>query len=218
MAPPHPRTSRTPLQYRIFADVVDIRRDTPRPQDKFLVDTNAWYWLTYSKASLCSTGPRPHQINNYPPYMKAALTQRAGLFHSGLSLPELTSLIEGAELELFNAKNSSQLTKKEARYNEPMFRAKVAQEVSAAWAQIESMSILALTTIDTPTVKDALSRLTVTKLDGYDLFTAGTNTGSSKLLIITDDGDFASVPNAIVFTCNLAVLSAAQSQGKIVTR
>jgi hypothetical protein len=34
-----------PLTVR--AQVVDIRADTPKGSDRFLVDTNAWYWLFY---------------------------------------------------------------------------------------------------------------------------------------------------------------------------
>ena len=33
----------------IRADVVDISKDTPRNNENFLVDTNVWYWMTYSK-------------------------------------------------------------------------------------------------------------------------------------------------------------------------
>ena len=37
---------------RILADVVDIRNDTPKSDDVFMVDTNVWYFTTYTKASL----------------------------------------------------------------------------------------------------------------------------------------------------------------------
>lgn len=35
------------VNYTVRAAVVDIRQDTPKREDAFLVDTNVWYWLTY---------------------------------------------------------------------------------------------------------------------------------------------------------------------------
>jgi hypothetical protein len=40
-----------PVKYSIQANVIDITTDVPKASDKFLVDTNVWYWLTYPAAS-----------------------------------------------------------------------------------------------------------------------------------------------------------------------
>lgn len=40
------------VNYVIAADIIDVRVDTPKPEDVFLVDSNVWYWMTYTKASL----------------------------------------------------------------------------------------------------------------------------------------------------------------------
>jgi hypothetical protein len=37
------------INYTVQAEVVDISADTPKTEDAFLVDTNVWYWLTYSR-------------------------------------------------------------------------------------------------------------------------------------------------------------------------
>ena len=56
----------------IRADVVDISKDTPRNNENFLVDTNVWYWMTYSKASLyslaglCCTSRKADEITPAP--------------------------------------------------------------------------------------------------------------------------------------------------------
>lgn len=40
-----------PVNYIVQAEVVDIRSDAPKNEDIFLVDTNAWYWYTYTVES-----------------------------------------------------------------------------------------------------------------------------------------------------------------------
>ncbi len=44
-----------PVQYAIKADVIDLRNDTPQQDDLFLVDSNAWYWTTYTRADFADT-------------------------------------------------------------------------------------------------------------------------------------------------------------------
>ena len=43
------------INLTVQATVVDIRSDTPKPYDTFLVDSNVWYWLTYIRALLRMT-------------------------------------------------------------------------------------------------------------------------------------------------------------------
>ena len=54
------------INYTVQAEVVNINVDTPRAEDVFMVDTNVWYWLTYSKASQCARPPAYYQISKYP--------------------------------------------------------------------------------------------------------------------------------------------------------
>lgn len=91
------------INYTVQAEVVDISADTPKTEDAFLVDTNVWYWLTYSRASQSARPPAYYQTSNYPNYTNAALGAGARIFQSGLSLAELTHLIEKAEREIYAA-------------------------------------------------------------------------------------------------------------------
>lgn len=47
-----------PVQYQVRAHVVDLRNDTPRSTDRFYVDTNVWFWTTYSSARHSSNPPQ----------------------------------------------------------------------------------------------------------------------------------------------------------------
>lgn len=40
------------IDYTIQAQIVDIRKDSPRSEDIFLVDTNVWYWHAYTNANV----------------------------------------------------------------------------------------------------------------------------------------------------------------------
>ena len=61
------------IQYNIKAQVVDIRKDSPRKEDAFLVDTNVWFWMTYTRASHSERPPSQYQTDLYPNYTNESL-------------------------------------------------------------------------------------------------------------------------------------------------
>lgn len=205
------------INYTVQAEVVDISADTPKAEDAFLVDTNVWYWLTYSRASQSARPPAYYQISNYPNYTNAALGAGARIFQSGLSLAELTHLIEKAEREIYEATNG-QIGTKEYRHNLPAERAQVFAEVQAACGLVTTLAESLTVTIDSPTATSALNRLQTEKVDGYDLFILESMRSHGVVQVITDDGDFATVPGIQVFTANRNVIQAARAQGRLITR
>jgi predicted nucleic acid-binding protein len=202
-----------PINYNIQAEVVDIRSDDPLPTDSFLVDTNVWYWMTYTRASHAA---RSHQITYYPSYIKKAISARSKLHRCELSLAELAHTIESTELEIYA--RSSGLNRKEFRHNCPAERRRVVAEIQTAWGQVKTMAQAISILVDEPTADAALTRLNSQPVDGYDLFILEAISESGVVQVITDDGDFATVPGIIVFTANTNVLNAARQQGKIVRR
>jgi predicted nucleic acid-binding protein len=205
------------INYTVQAEVVDISADAPKAEDVFLVDTNVWYWLTYSRASQSARPPAYYQTSNYPNYTNAALGAGARIFQSGLSLAELTHLIEKAEREIYEATNG-QIGTKEYRHNLPAERAQVFAEVQAACGLVTTLAEPLTVTIDSPTASSALNRLQTEKVDGYDLFILESMRSHGVVQVITDDGDFATVPGIQVFTANRNVIQAARAQGRLITR
>ncbi|WP_238360990.1 hypothetical protein [Iningainema tapete] len=63
-----------------------------------------------------------------------------------------------------------------------------------------------------------MTRFQTQLLDGYDLFILETMNKEGIVNVITDDGDFVSVPGIRVFTSNMNAIKAARSQGKLVVR
>ena len=207
------------IKYRIQADIVDIQQDTPKPDDVFLVDTNVWYWLSYTRASQGDQPPKSYKVNDYTSYISKALSAKSQLHRCGLSLAELAHLIEKTELEIFSkASGFDKNKKKEFRHNHPTERTHVVTEIQAAWGLVENMSQTVDIQINKHTTDTALSRLSTQILDGYDLFILESIMKAGIVKVITDDGDFATVPDILVFTSNPSVIQAARAQGKLVKR
>ncbi|WNZ47521.1 PIN domain-containing protein [Leptolyngbya boryana CZ1] len=201
------------INYTIRAEVVDLRNDSPTPGDIFLVDTNIWYWITYPPAS---TSAQPYQIAHYPSYISSAVSVGSKLHYCGLTLAELTSLIERSEQRL---SAYSTLKPKEYRHNYAAERRKVVREVQAAWGLVTaSYSGQLDLVIDASTSNAAFNRFQTQLLDGYDLFLLETMQQQGITQIITDDGDYVTVPDIKVFSANQNVINAAASQGKLLAR
>lgn len=202
------------INYTVKAEVVDITADTPKAEDAFLVDTNVWYWTTYPNA----TSHIPNQISNYPSYLNNALGSSAKIFHSGLTLAELSHIIEKTEREIYERNIGNSIKPKEFRHNLVGQRGRVVSEVQAAWAQVTSLAEPLIITIDPPMATSALNRLQAEKVDGYDLFILESMRHYGVVQVITDDGDFATVPGIQVFTANRNVIQTARAQGRLITR
>lgn len=200
-----------PVNYTVQAEVVDIRSDAPKNDDIFLVDTNAWYWYTYTNASISS---RPYQITEYPSYIAKAISANSLLLYCGLSLAELAHNIEQTEREIF----SSTLKAKEYRHNFSTERAKVVAEVQSAWSQVTSTAICTDILVTEETTNAALTRFQTQLLDGYDLLILQAIDKAGVIQIITDDGDYVTVPGIKVFTANRGAIASAKNQGKLLLR
>jgi hypothetical protein len=179
-----------PPQYTVRADVIDIRTDAPQAADEFLVDTNVWCWLVYTRIALGSRPPSQAKVLSYSGYVNQVLTNGAQLRRCGLSLAEMIHLIEKTEREIYcNAGGGPFLQTKEFRHNVPAGRAKVVAEVQAAWTQVKAMASCLDSMVDEPTTEAALVRFQNEPVDGYDLFLLEAAAAGQIQKVITDDGD-----------------------------
>jgi len=205
-----------PALLDVRAAVVDIRTDTPKSADTVLIDTNVWFWLAYTKASI--NPPKYNQITTYPRYVQHALRAKVKLLRSGFSFAELAHIIERAEYDQFSIGSKHKISKKEFRHNHPSLRASVANEIEAAWRQVTAMTSSADVQFDDQFVTMSLGWLKQSEIDGYDscIATCATNAGVTGVL--TDDSDFATIHGLTVFTANNVAIQAAAVKGLLVTR
>ncbi len=203
------------INLKVNANVVDISSDTPKSEDVFLVDTNVWYWMTYSRAS--TAGAKVYQVRSYPSYTNSALVANATIYQTGVSIAELSHIIEKSEREIFNKANP-QVSTKEYRHNFPAERASVCLEIESACMQVLALGESMNVSVNSGMVKSALAHLATCSVDGYDLFLLEAMAASGVTQVITDDGDFATVPGITVFTANRTIVNAARAQGKLIVR
>jgi hypothetical protein len=217
---------------KIRADVVDIRNDSPLEGEFFLVDSNVWIWLFYERSG--SSGlpdreqPQPYQVENYPNYIKEVRSHNGNLLRCDLCLNELSHRIEKVERLLFCNLNSTDntISIKRYRHGYPTERQKVVRTIRETWQEIRRISTSVDFHFSDDFTNGALANLADRAVDAYDLFMIeaisqrnGRHPGSnSTIKVITDDGDFATVPGITVFTSNLTVIRQAGSQGRLFQR
>ncbi|MEH1792322.1 MULTISPECIES: hypothetical protein [unclassified Nostoc] len=201
------------VNLNIQADIIDIKTDNPQQDDIFLVDTNVWFWQTYTNAGF---GTQTSRFSNYLKYINQALVNGATLTYSGLILAELAHIIEKTEYNIYT-KSHGLLPLKEYRHNYPNERMNVVAEVQLAWSQVKALAVPVNLTVDDATTDAALNRFQTQAVDGYDLLLleAISRAGAGKIKIITDDMDYTVVPGIQVFTSNNNVIQAANTQKKL---
>lgn len=208
------------INLNVRADVIDIKTDTPQQADIFLVDTNVWFLQTYTNAS-ASSRSAPQRTLEYTRYLATARNSGATLAYSGLILSELANAIERTEFEIFKQRSKNpQLNKKEYRHNYPAERMKVVSEVQSAWSQVKSIAVPVNLKIDDETTDASLARFQAQALDAYDLMLleAINRAEVGQVKVLTDDLDYAVVPDIQVFTRNYQAIQLATAQKKLVSR
>ena len=200
----------------IQADIIDIKTDTPQQSDIFFVDTNIWFWQTYTNAAFTS---KRYQITDYPNYINKTRQNGATLTYSGLTLAELAHIIEKTEYDIY-VQSNGYLHFKKYRHDYPTERANVVAEVQFTWRRIKKIAIPIDLTVDDATTDAAINRFTTQAVDGYDLLMleAISIAGAGTVKIITDDMDYSVVPGIQVFTSNKYVIQDAAMQKKLVRR
>ena len=206
-----------PPVYTVRARVVDIRKDTPRSTVAFLVDTNVWYWRVYPSAGVLPGSATPAQMSYYSAYLQRSTAAGAIVYRTGLCLAELAHLIEQNERDAYS-QAVAPMASKDYRHNLPSERARVVGEVQNAWAEVKLQSHPLPLVIDDHVTDAALARFATQPVDGFDLFLLEAMSAGGINQVLTDDGDYCTVPGLEVFTANPRVLAAARSAGLLVSR
>lgn len=168
--------------------------------DRYFVDTNVWYWMTYvSSKEFIAVPPKNYQVEIYPAFVERILSNNAQLFYSPLVLVELAGLIERSEHAIHN-KYHGELTLKQFR-KKVAERRGVIEEVRGAWDTIKSMASPLSINIDLDFSESLLNVMESCCLDGYDFVYCSVMRESGISNIITDDKDFRSVGDVNLYGC-----------------
>ncbi|MFZ4825974.1 MAG: hypothetical protein ACOYLB_01330 [Phototrophicaceae bacterium] len=202
------------MAIKVNANVIDIRIDSPRSNDMFFVDTNVWYWVGYTNASI---GDESNQSVNYPKYVGDALSAGSSLYRCTLSFAELAHSIERSERTIFEKSTGKQIKPKIFRHDYPNERANILTEIENTWVLSDGMTDGNTIEVDVSAsmVSDTLTRLKSEGLDGYDAFMVEAILARGIKQVITDDADFGQISGITVFTANDFLIRQATKQGKI---
>src|ERR1700722_11227119 len=154
----------------IKAKIIDIRSTEPTGDFAFFVDTNAWYWMTYTRASTKGLqAPEKHQVEQYLRFIKKARQVGSSIYRCSLSFAELAHRIEACERDIFSIYQRSgvKVRTKDFRHDATE-RPKVLSEIEGSWEQVKSMSESIPLSADETAVSEALKLLKSCAVDGYD--------------------------------------------------
>jgi len=199
----------------IKAKIIDIRKTDPTGDFAFFVDTNAWYWMTYSRASTKGLqAPEKHQLEQYLRFMKKAREAGSSVYRCNLSFAELAHRIEVCERQIFSLyrRAGAEVKAKEFRHDATE-RPNVLAEIEASWGQIRSMSESIPLPVDEDAATEAMKLLKLCAVDGYDALHVQALRRGKLTAVLTDDADFATIPDIAVLTGNLGLLRNAAKEG-----
>ncbi len=213
------------MSYRpptVRATVIDITSDQSREGDRFLVDTQVWYWLTYSRSQNTTQPPQNYQVEQYPTYIRQSIAAKSNLLWSGLAITELITLIEKSEYDIFCQEQKlakKTFSMKNYRHSEPEARSEqVIPEINAAWEIIQGIGNCLEAHVTQKFIIQSIANLNIQATDGYDTLMISSAKAIGVTQIITDDIDFITVPRIQVFTANPKALATAKNQNKLISR
>ena len=181
---------------------LDIRRPINiESGEKYFIDTNVWYWMTYIPSKeFVANPPREYQVETYPAFVEKALDENAKLYYSPLILVELAGLIERSEHAIYNKRHNGDISLKRFRKIEAERRA-VVKEIESAWDTIRGMAIPLAVSVDHAFSESILDVIQRYNLDGYDAVYCRVMEENGIINIITDDKDFRAVNNFRLYGC-----------------
>lgn len=195
----------------IKANIHDLNNVENYDNKPFLVDTNIWLWLTYTKIMPTRSDLR-NKVIQYTDKIIEMQLNGAVLVYSALTFSEIATSIEKQEMAEhiegqnpdfnLNESKSKFFKVKKILRNDSALRNKVAMEVKSSLTQLTDVADRQaddnLTKFDFTKFADDLKETT---LDGTDILL--NNIGAQEgLNVITDDRDYGSVNGLNVFTLN----------------
>ena len=187
--------------------VKDITTDTPvNNKKKYFLDTNVLFWCCYPRIGLVS----PKDASRYTPYINYVSKIKKNLnpiYTSSLNISEMINLIERKEFELFQSLPGSM------GYNKKDYRA---EEAKRLFIQSNTQTALINATdlcqiIDCPVNYDKIDEfvkdLTSHRCDVFDYLFLNVCKEQEITDIVTDDGDFLTVPGITLYTSNQTSLN-----------
>lgn len=159
------------------------------------------------------TGPLRYQVNDYPSFISNI--NKSNLYSTVFNLAEISHIIEKIEYDIFlNSRNLAKNNYSKKKYRQDASqRQNVLSAIKTSWSLIQKLSEnLGLGTSEIITPNDLIQSLSNGLIDSYDALILKLLDSKGMNKVITDDYDFATMPNLIIYTANNQIISEAQSK------
>ena len=175
-----------------------------------LIDTNVWLYMHMEEATQNFTRDG-NVANDYMEVIGRLLEGGATLHFSCFSFCEIAHVIENYFYELYKANLGREFPKKRYRHDLPRERLKVVTKIQEVWSAVVATGVAVA---DYPVAVDAMDGLVADfrnfSIDSYDLFMLDSMRHCNCSFLLTNDGDFLSVPNLDVLTLSRSALEIAE--------
>lgn len=200
------------VNFSVRSQVIDLRNDHPQRNDVYLIDTNAWIWMSYTRSSLIKES---YQLEDYPTYIDKIIEAGAKIYRTSINLIEISSVIEKTEFNIFKINNnlSEKFSLKEFRHNTDTKG--VTLEIESAWEQICAVSSHLDINLDLVSSGKLMELIKTETVDGYDRALLLAVMEKQNIRIISDDSDFSTVPWITLHTANPTVVTKALRRQKL---
>ena len=192
-----------------MAQILAIDKTRPIKNERYLIDTNVWFWFTYvaSKQIILPNHPSQYQIKEYPLFIESLLRQEAILCHTSLTLTELANVIENTEFELYKSKeNHKYLSKKDFR-KLPAERGRVLKEIHTAWETIDQISKCISCMVNREFIGKSYKIMESATVDPFDALYLQIMDINQIDYVVSDDIDYSYVSKNILLTANTKALN-----------
>ena len=149
-------------------------------------------------------------------FIKKAHEAGSSIYPYSISFAGLAHRIEVCERQIFSIyhRGGEEIKAKAFRHDAAQ-RPNVLAEIQGSWGQVKSMSQSIPLPVDEDAAVEAMKFLKLCAVDGYDALHVQALRRGNLTAILTDDADFATIPDVAVLTSNLGLLRRAMQEGHL---
>lgn len=183
-------------------DIRNIQMEQIPKTEVFAVDTNVLIWTHYSKASSPYINRHPYQVFEYPNFISKLLSNGNKIVTTTLNLTELCNVVEHNEYRIYKAINNvNTLSFKNFRKRQNQ-RTNYKSEIDTMILEIKEVydGQIEIINIDNQIIESYKQNLCKNTCDIFDFVIIDHLKQLGIHNYITDDKDFASIPNINLYT------------------
>jgi len=185
-----------------MAQCLSVRKERLSRGDRCLLDTSVIVLVVFDEQQ--ATSWNEERAAAYEEFIERSLKDGVEFLWSPLSFSELMNFVERYHLKRYQRTVDDSIDRKRFRMI-AVQRKLVIDNVIEAWQYVKRLAVPTEFHVDAATADAVLTLLTATSLDGYDALLIRSMRAAKVPYILSDDADYATAPNVIVFSANESI-------------